>query len=166
MEEGIFDAVHEQDDGERRVRGQSAAQKRRAGNVRVQVGQDHVDQVRQPFGPRRTVSVNKCSRFGSTRRQWVPARRRGTIRIPWLRCNDNNNNIAVTALIATEQGLALYAIRSYYAYDNNNNDDDNNNYIGFTYAIISYYNNDVAVFVLVIISRTTILVPGYTYYNL
>jgi len=77
VEEGIFDEVHEQDDddSERRVRGQSAAQKGRAGNVRVQVGQDHVDQVRQSFGPRRTVSVKKVSWFGSTRRrQWVPAR--------------------------------------------------------------------------------------------
>jgi len=50
----------------------------------------------------------------------------------------------------TEQGLALYAIRSYYAYDNNNNDDDDDddddNNIGFTYTIL-YYNNDATVFV-------------------
>lgn len=31
------------------------AEKGRAGNVRVQIGQDHVGQVRQPLGSRRTV---------------------------------------------------------------------------------------------------------------
>lgn len=55
MEEGILDA-HQQDERERR--GGWLTEEGRDGDVRVQVGQDHVGQVRQPLGPGGAVPLD------------------------------------------------------------------------------------------------------------
>lgn len=60
MEARMLDAVREPDEPERRGAGRAAAaEKGRAGDVRLQVRQDHVGQVRQPFGPGGAVPLRR-----------------------------------------------------------------------------------------------------------
>jgi len=60
MEARMLDAVREPDEPERRGAGRAAAaEKGRAGDVRLQVRQDHAGQVRQPFGPGGAVPLRR-----------------------------------------------------------------------------------------------------------
>lgn len=76
MEEGLLDA-HQPDEPERD--GGGLAEEGRAGDVRLQVGQDHAGQVRQPFGPRGAVPLNAVISGGVARRRrsFRPARQTG-----------------------------------------------------------------------------------------